>query len=441
MPNKVNNLDKIRHSNFSTYENYPLTTGDDPIILAPVFKNDSIYKEITYCDLYYYYFKESDLKNATDPVQFIKDLPKYKAVDLKYAVKNSDESYQGQGLENREVKRFMGLALVFWGDGTPDVGTTGTFNFPPDYKIGFLTRSRDSEKNVAHDKDKRQGELYGDNRMNAFINFHGHFASSGLGEKDPRMAWFWCNNLAYLMCETGSDADFNDMVYQVIGGVLPPPPNDPDVAEYLFCFEDRSLGDYDLNDVVIKGTRLDETHVKWTLMATGANDELYIQNIKDENGEQGQYINNETEVHKIFGSDERVFINTVKGGLYKEPVSETFVVNKDFSFLDPFNQPYIKDMTTGGNTIYLAKRGEDPHAIMVPCDLPEKALAAFYEGKELDPEFNPDFKEFYYPLEKVCVKDAYLNFNDWGAENSILSTVWYMYPEMDKVYVFPSTNP
>lgn len=453
LPNKVNNLDKIRHSNFSTYNNYPLTTGEDPIVMAPVFKDDGEYREITYCDLYYYYFKDEWLNNKSDAevADFLKKLPKFKALDLKYAVGNSGVSYGGTSLnDKRELRRFMGVALVYWGDFNEsdgflpvygENGITGTFKFPQGYKIGFMTRSRDFFEPGHNDGDLRQGELYGDDRLNAYINTHGHFSSSKLGDNDPRMAWFWCNNLAYLMCETGSDADFNDMVYQVMGGVLPPPPNDPAVAEYLFCFEDRNLGDYDLNDVVIKGKRDDNTHVTWTVLACGANDELYIQNIKNKDGEQGQKINNETEVHKIFGSNERVFINTEKNGLYLPPVSEQFEVDQRFSFRDAANQPYIKDMTTGGNTIYLAQRGEDPHAIMVPCAMPPEDLAAFYEGKELDPRYRSDYKQFLYPLEKVCVSEAYQYFNNWGKDNSVLSTVWYMYPYMDKVYVFPTTNP
>ena len=457
LPNKKPNLDKVRNSGFSTYQNYPLTTGEDPIVMAPVFKDDSTYKEITYCDLYYYYFKDEWLNGKSDDevVAFLKKLPKFKAIDLKYAVYNSGESYKGIGLDDhREIKRFMGFGIVYWGDfndkngfvpATGENGKTGSFKFPQGYKIGFLTRSRDYQEQIDKEKegqkDKRQGELYGDDRLNAYINTHGHFKSSKLGPNDPRMAWFWCNNLAYLMCETGSDSDFNDMVYQVMGGVLPPPPNDPAVAEYLFCFEDRQLGDYDLNDVVIKGKRDNNTHVTWTVLACGANDELYIQNIKDKDGNQGKDINNQTEVHKILGSNERVFINTEKNGLYLPPVSETFAVDPKFSFRDAANQPYIKDMTTGGNTIYLAQRGEDPHAIMVPCAMPPEDLAAFYEGKELDPAYRSDYKQFLYPLEKVCVKDAYQYFNNWGRDNSVLSTVWYMYPDMNKVYVFPTTNP
>ena len=55
----------------------------------------------------------------------------------------------------------------------------------------------------------------------------------------------------------------------------------------------------------------------------------------------------------------------------------------------------------------MAQKGEDPHAIMIPTD-------------------------FAYPKEKVCVKDAYKQFNNWGT-NPVSSTDWFEYPEEDKV--------
>ena len=102
----------------------------------------------------------------------------------------------------------------------------------------------------------------------------------------------------------------------------------------------------------------------------------------------------------------RGFINTVKGKLYDQ-VSETFIVPKSFSFTDEDSQPYIYDKTTN-ITIKLAKKGEDPHGIMISSD-------------------------FRYPIEKICVKDAYDGFNSWG-ENPIMSTDWYKTPNEDKVY-------
>ena len=63
---------------------------------------------------------------------------------------------------------------------------------------------------------------------------------------------------------------------------------------------------------------------------------------------------------------------------------------------------------TKGYAVYVATKGQDPHAIMVPYD-------------------------FRWPLERICVKDAYKSFNNW-ATNEITDTDWYKFPELDKVY-------
>ncbi len=50
----------------------------------------------------------------------------------------------------------------------------------------------------------------------------------------------------------------------------------------------------------------------------------------------------------------------------------------------------------------MSQKGEDPHGIMIPCD-------------------------FAYPKERICIKDAYTQFNNWG-ENPVTSTDWYLEP-------------
>jgi LruC domain-containing protein len=75
--------------------------------------------------------------------------------------------------------------------------------------------------------------------------------------------------------------------------------------------------------------------------------------------------------------------------------------------LNPNTQPYLYDETTNKN-VYLSKVGEDPHGIMIPYD-------------------------FKYPLERVCIKNAYEKFNEWGV-NRISSTNWYKYFKDNLVY-------
>lgn len=383
---KYNNLPLVKESGYYNEKAYPITTGDEPIIVSPVYKNDGGYKEVENSDLYYYYFKESEL--GDDPVAYIESLPKYKAIQFNQCIKGDDV-----------ISKHASYALMYFGEGVPEIGVTkGSYQFPKGYKIGFMVRAKTTAEG-----GKKQGELYGDGRLNNNINNYDkcNFKSSKLGTDGPRMAWLNVNGKLLLCCESGTDADFNDIILEVEGGIegIDVPYPDMDYNYYTFCFEDTYLGDYDMNDVVIKGRRINETTVEYSVMACGAYDNLKIMNIS------GKVINSNTEVHAMFGVDGG-FINTVKGS-YIEPVVEKVTVNKTFSFLDETTQPYIYDMNTG-QTVKLSKKGENPYGIMIPYD-------------------------FKYPLEKTCIKDAYLQFNNWG-ENPIISTGWYKEYLEDKVY-------
>ena len=200
-----------------------------------------------------------------------------------------------------------------------------------------------------------------------------------------------------MMCwESGTDRDLNDIIMEVEGGIRPltiiP---ELDNNYYTFCFEDRELGDYDMNDVVIKGRRIDNTHVEYSIVACGAQDKLEAANIGDLSG---------IEIHALFGVNG--FINT-ENGSYIEPKTTILKVDKNFSFLDPLTQPIVRDKTTN-KLIGLSVVGEDPHGIMIPYD-------------------------FKYPLERVCIKDAYDRFNSWG-ENSVTSNDWYKFPVEGKTF-------
>lgn len=371
-----NNLPQIKKSGYYNESVYPITTGDKPIIVSPVYKNDGGYHEISEADLYYYYFK------GNPTVQEIEALPKYRAIDLSEVYSNED---------NEVLAKNKSYALVYWNNGI------GSYKFPEGYKIGFMYHSK-----TTYEQPKKQGELYADGRLNYNINNWGNFKSSKLEPTDPRMAWMSINEKMFLCVESGTDKDFNDLILEVEGGIKPIIiiPDEPEYNFYTFCFEDQRLGDYDMNDVVLKGRRIDDTHVEWTLMATGAKDELYIYNI------EGEYIKNNIEVHEIFNKPKGTFINTSKND--NTPfVTDIVTVNKEFSFLDVSTQPYVYDATKNWE-IKIARRGEDPHAIMIPYD-------------------------FRWPLEEICIKDAYLQFNNWGAK-LIEETDWYKYPEIDLVY-------
>ena len=405
----IDNLPKVKATGYSDDNAYRITTGDAPIVVSPIYKRDGAPKwgnEVYNSDLYYYYFKQSDLDAATDPVAFLQALPKYKLIPFNIHFAES-------GVDDDVIEKRSAYAALYYGDETPVVqqegveGTKGSFTFPPNYKIGFMVRANTSFEETGNDnkelKARKQGELYFDGRLNTKINsaIEYNFSSSKLGS-DPRATWFKVNNRILLCWESGTDRDFNDIILEIEGGV-----NDLDVIpefeynSYTFCFEDRQLGDYDMNDVVIKATRKNKTSVEYSIIACGAHDKLYVRNINS-----GR-IKDDAEIHELFGKTTDDFINTVKGDVYCSPIKATVTVDESFSFLNKDTQPYIYDEKTG-RSIYLSKMGEDPHGIMVPYD-------------------------FKYPFEKVCVKDAYLEFNNWGI-NPVTLTNWYTKPVNGKVY-------
>lgn len=382
-----NNLPLVKRSGYYNASYYPFTTGSEPIIVSPVYKNDGGYKEIENCDLYYYYFRDSDVKG--DIVTFINNLPKYKLLAFNECIKGDDV-----------ISKHAAYTVIYWGEGTPTEGTTGSYQFPSGYKIGFMIRS----KYTGNQGDKR-GELYGDGRLNNKVNAKKPFSSSKLGVDGPRMGWMTVNGRMLLCCESGTDTDFNDIILEVEGGVEPIIVI-PDIEDnvYTFCFEDTPLGDYDLNDVVIKAKRINETTVEYSVIACGAYDKLRIKGIN------GRTINENTEVHALFGVfNEKTYINTEASGERHGYVTNQVTVGKNFSFLDEDTQPYIYD-ETNGVTVRLSKIGEDPHGIMIPND-------------------------FRYPLEKICIKNAYSQFNNWG-RNKVTSTDWYLHPTEGKVWNF-----
>lgn len=392
---QYNNLPLIKESGLYNKGVYNITTGSDPIILSPVYKSDKAKQygnEIWNSDLYYYYFKESDLVGKNE-VEFLNSLPKYKAIEFK--------NHFGE-TEDDVISKRTAYALVYWGDGTPEVGTTGSYTFPEGYKIGFMVRAKTEFKE--NGKPRKQGELYGDGRLNNEINNYSecNFKGSKLGTDGPRMGWVTVNGKMLLCCESGTDCDFNDIIIEVEGGVEPivyAPEFDNNY--YTFCFEDRQLGDYDMNDIVIKATRINNTTVEYSIVACGANDLLKVMNIN------GNIINSSKEIHEMFGVSNKTFINTRKGDELFEPITEMITVNENFSFLDEDTQPYIYNVSEG-RVIKLSKKGEDPHGIMIPYD-------------------------FKYPIEQTCIKDAYPEFNSWG-QNRITSTYWYKKPNENRVF-------
>ena len=398
----------VLNSGSTNAKSYITTNGEEPVILTPMYKCDHPTEygfEVFNSELYYYYYKDEEVTG--DFETFVHNLPKYQAVPFNRVFGDTEDDV---------VAKHGSYLLLYFGkngnygaddesaNGTsmPEVGTKAVSSiFPKGYKIGFMIKA-----NTPADDGKKQGEIYGDGRLNNYINNWGNFKSSvnashqSLKKDGPRLFWISFNNRVFMTWESGTDADFNDVIIEMEGGKVIPDIPEPDLHVFTYCFEDTKVdSDYDMNDVVIKAVRTNETTIEYYLVACGAHDDVYVRglNIGD--------ITDNAEVHDLFGvSDHMTFINT-DGSSYPY-VSATRTVSKDFSLLDEAQQPYIYDATTNV-TVRLAKTGQNPWAILIPTD-------------------------FRYPSERISVTKAYPLFNSWG-EGSILSNLWYNSPDKSKV--------
>jgi hypothetical protein len=402
------NLGKILNTNsFKLYKNYMRTTGGR-VEVAPV---GMISTEINNCDLYYYYFDPKTIEGMSEEevVAFLKALPKYRGIHLNNTGKYVN--YKNSEVINYKTNVFRRhtYVLPYYGNGKPELGVTKavSLEFPEGYYVGFMLRKE--MKNWKEDYTQPQsGCVYADGRLNDCINKFGHYANAKLQPGHPRAALFSVNGNNYMTFEDGTDRTFNDLILEVHGIIESNDKMNVEDNVYTFAFEDRDLGDYDMNDVVVKAKRIDATHVKYSLEATGANDELYLRNIN------GQKLNGDTEIHALFGVPQQTFVNTQADGERIQPIQETVIVDEDFSFAKAENQIYIYNKTTN-REIRIAAKGQDPHAIMIPWD-------------------------WKYPLEFICVGGladknnvAYKNFNNWGV-NPVMATDWYKNPTNGKVY-------
>lgn len=388
-----NNIEAIRNSTyFQTSLNYVTTDGVNPVTLIPIQGYTTEFKSN---HIYYYYYRPEDIPAGMSEVDYIKQLPKFKAICF-MRVQSTTESNNGTFYRRQE------FLLPYYKNAPVEGINEASPIFPEGYKIGFLNRKDYNGKGDY--KNEKSGCTYSDGRLNYEVNhIIGHFKSAmdkslggnvkdGMTWTDPRIAIFTANNKTYMAFEDGADCNFSDMIIEIGGGIKKVEEHySVDYLSYMMCFEDSPIADYDMNDVVLKFERLSQTKVKVTLLACGAYDELYLR------GLDGSKLNGNTEIHAMFGVPTQTFVNT-DGKTIKDPISEEFNINALQRLSDFIETIYLFDKTQNRD-ITLAGKGDDPHAIVVPAN-------------------------FEYPNEKTCIRTAYPLFRNW-AQNAEQDKMWF----------------
>jgi hypothetical protein len=404
---KSNNLNSVRNSEyFKKNANHIITNGKSPVTLIPIQAYNDEFKQD---HIYYYYFKDEDIPAGMSEEDYIKQLPKFKAIQVE-RVQTTQEKNAGAFYRRQE------FLLPFFKNAPQEGNNEASAIFPAGYKIGFLNQKYSGDSYTA----TNSGCVYGNGLLNYEVNHFGQFLSAmdkskggkidgGMDFTDPRIAMFTANNKTYMCFEEGSDCNFSDLVIEICGGFDEQNETpEPEAEAYTMCFEDRpNQADYDLNDVVIRCIRKSKTQLLLSLVACGGNDDVMIQ------GAEG-WNHNGKEVHAIFnasgaGKDGNRFINTMSGGTRLEAVSALVTVPEGVTIPQYLKKIYIENKTMG-KTIKIAQKGEPPFAVIVPLD-------------------------FSYPMERQRITQAYKNFVQW-AQNVNASEDWYLFEESDKI--FPS---
>ena len=399
---KRNNIDAIRNSTiFRTSLNYVTTDGIHPVTLIPI---QGYTTEFKYNHIYYYYYRPEDIPADMTEVDYIKQPPKFKAICFE-RVQTTDESNAGAFYRRQE------FLLPYYKNAPVEGVNEASPIFPKGYKIGFLNRK--FKPGTENYTSNQSGCTYGDGRLNYEVNhIDGHFKSAmdtSLGGKikdgmtwtDPRIAIFTANNKTYMTFEEGCDCNFSDMIIEIGSGIEKVEEHyDIDRLAYIMCFEDSPIADYDMNDVVLKFERLNQTKVRVTLLACGAYDELYLR------GLESRILQDNVEIHTLFGVPTQTFVNT-DDKTKADPLYDDFSINATQRLSDFLENIYVYDKTQNRN-ITLAGKGEDPHAIVVPAD-------------------------FEYPREKTPIDTAYPLFTKW-AQNAEQDRKWFTQCEEEFVY-------
>ena len=173
---------------------------------------------------------------------------------------------------------------------------------------------------------------------------------------------------------------------------------DPRPAVWSYAYEDTPLGDYDMNDVVLKVSyayengKVDYDHLSLTLCCTGA-----TLGLKVYLGDKVLFGN--TEVHTVLGRVVPEMVNT-GAGPDADPYTTTIATPANFEF-GTADFWISSPLVPAG--VHIAKAGQDPHGVVIPAD-------------------------WAWPVEYCCIKDAYPNFIEFAKDASTTDETilgWY----------------
>lgn len=180
----------------------------------------------------------------------------------------------------------------------------------------------------------------------------------------------------------------------------------------IYAFEDMNAdgGDYDMNDVVIECTRLENNQISIKLLATGATKQVYA--FFRDTRSNAEPINLFGELHEAFGQPSGIIINT--GAQVNNLASITHApITVDSGFLfsqhgdiyivdSQHREAHLPQFTEG------FQPGDAPYGILVPAN-------------------------WKYPKEWINIATAYPEFAAWaGGDNT--ASGWYAHPSSSNVY-------
>ena len=179
----------------------------------------------------------------------------------------------------------------------------------------------------------------------------------------------------------------------------------------IYAFEDMSIngGDYDMNDVVLECTKLENNQISIKLIAAGATKKVYA--FFRDTRSNAEPINLFGEVHEAFGQQSGIIINTGVDVNNLAPVEKIINVAEGFLF-SQHGDIYIVDYQN--REAHISKftndfqPGDAPYGILVPIT-------------------------WKYPKEWVKITTAYPEFAAWAGGDDTASG-WYTHPSSSNVY-------